>query len=128
MPEDAAAFLARHPIDLLPIPSKVKTEMRRLGLHTMGRIASLGERRLTDRFGLEGRRTWRLCNGTDDEAIYPLTFEETVVERMSLSFPTSLVHALSLAVDTLRDRGVGGCLGLLRGRSQLPGVTSRQLV
>ena len=45
MPEDAAAFLAPHPVDLLPIPSRMKTEMRRLGLHTMGRIASLGERR-----------------------------------------------------------------------------------
>ena len=70
----------------------------------MGRVASLGERLLTDRFGLEGRRAWRLCNGIDDEAIYPMAFEETVAERMSLSFPTSLVHALSLAVDTLLRR------------------------
>ena len=104
VPEDAAAFLAPHPVELLPVPSKMKTEMRRLGLHTMGQVTSLGERRLTDRFGLEGRRTWRLCNGTDDDAIYPLTFEETVVERMLLSFPTSLVHALSLVVDTLLRR------------------------
>ena len=104
VPEDAAAFLAPHPIDLLPIPPQMKTEMRRLGLNTMGRVASLRERLLTDRFGLEGRRAWRLCNGIDDEAIYPMAFEETVAERMSLSFPTSLVHALSLAVDTLLRR------------------------
>ncbi len=104
VPEDAATFLAPHPVELLPIPSKVKTEMRRLGLHAMGQVASLGERRLTDRFGLEGRRAWRLCNGTDDEAIHPMAFVETVAERMSLSFPTSLVHALSLVVDTLLRR------------------------
>ena len=40
----------------------------------MGQIASLGECRLTDRFGLEGRRAWRLCTGTDDEAIHPMAF------------------------------------------------------
>ena len=56
VPEDVAAFLAPHPIDLLPVPSGMKAEMRRLGLHTMGRVTSLGERLLTDRFGLEGRR------------------------------------------------------------------------
>ncbi len=55
-------------------------------------------------FGLEGSRAWRLCNGTGDEAIYPMAFVETVAERMSLSFPTSLVHAFSLAVDTLLRR------------------------
>ena len=104
VPEDAATFLAPHPVELLPIPSKVKTEMRRLGLHAMGQVASLGERRLTDRSGLEGRRAWRLCNGTGDEAIHPMAFVETVAERMSLSFPTSLVHALSLVVDTLLRR------------------------
>ena len=102
--EDAAAFLAPHPVELLPIPSRMKAEMRRLGLHTMGQIASLGERRLTDRFGLDGRRAWRLCTGTDDEAVHPMAFEDTVVERMSLSFPTSIVDALSLVVDTLLRR------------------------
>ena len=77
---------------------------RSITVSWLGQVASLGERRLTDRFGLEGRRAWRLCTGTDDEAIYPMAFVETVVERMSLSFPTSLVHALSLAVDTLLRR------------------------
>ena len=33
-----------------------------------------------------------------------MAFVETVAERMSLSFPTSLVHALSLVVDTLLRR------------------------
>ena len=85
VPEDVAAFLAPHSIDLLPVPSGMTTEMRRLGLHTMGRVTSLGERLLTDRFGLEGRRVRRLCNGADDGAILPVVSEETVAERMSLS-------------------------------------------
>ena len=42
VPSDAAAFLASHPIDLLPIPSAVKTQMHRLGLHAMGQVASMG--------------------------------------------------------------------------------------
>ena len=104
VPEDVAAFLAPHPIDLLPVSFKLNTEMRRLGMHTIGRVASLGERLLTDRFGLESRRVRRLCNGTGDSAILPIAFEESVVERMSLSFHTSLVPALSIAVDTLLRR------------------------
>ena len=38
VPSDAAAFLASHPIDLLPISSAVKTQMHRLGLHAMGQV------------------------------------------------------------------------------------------
>ncbi len=34
--EDVEAFLEPHPIDLLPVSSKVKSEMCRLGMNTMG--------------------------------------------------------------------------------------------
>ena len=36
VPDDAAAFLAPHPIDLLPLSTGVTAAMRRLGLRTMG--------------------------------------------------------------------------------------------
>lgn len=34
--EDVPGFLAHHSIDLLPISEKLKSEMHRFGLHTMG--------------------------------------------------------------------------------------------
>ena len=36
VPPDAAAFLAPHPVDLLPIAAAVRADLRRFGLHTLG--------------------------------------------------------------------------------------------
>ena len=84
VPEDVRAFLAPHSIDLLPISADVKAEMRRFGLRTMGDLAAMGEHALVDRFGREGGRAWRLCNGMDDTPIVPLPFDESIVERALL--------------------------------------------
>ena len=69
VPSDAAAFLASHPIDLLPISSAVKTQMHRLGLHAMGQVASMGRDILADRFGFPGTKAWNLSRGIDDSPL-----------------------------------------------------------
>ena len=104
VPEDVSAFLTPHSIDLLPISADVKAEMRRFGLCTMGDLAAMGEHALVDRFGCEGGRAWRLCNGMDDTPIVPLPFDESVVERALLPFSSSSLQALFVAVDTLLRR------------------------
>lgn len=98
------AFLAPHTIDLLPVSISVKNDMHRFGLHTMGAVASVSGHLLADRFGPEGVRAWSLCNGIDDTPVMPLAFEEPVVERTSLSFHSSSIEALLVAVDTLLQR------------------------
>ena len=55
VPDDAAAFLAPHPVDLLPLSAEVTAAMRRLGLRTMGDAAAVGADLLTDQFGREGQ-------------------------------------------------------------------------
>ena len=82
----------------------MKAEMRRFGLRTMGDLASIGEHALVDRFGREGGRAWRLCNGMDDTPVVPLPFDESIVERASLPFSSSSLQALFVAVDTLLRR------------------------
>ena len=104
VPDDVRAFLAPHSIDLLPVSADVKAEMRRFGLRTMGDLASMGEHALVDRFGREGGRAWRLCNGMDDTPVVPLPFDESIVERASLPFSSSSLQALFVAVDTLLRR------------------------
>ena len=104
VPNNARAFLAPHSIDLLPVSADVKAEMRRFGLRTMGDLASMGEHALVDRFGREGGRAWRLCNGMDDSPVVPLPFDESIVERASLPFSSSSLQALFVAVDTLLRR------------------------
>ena len=101
VPSDVRAFLAPHSIDLLPVPADVKAEMRRFGLRMMGNLAAIEEGALVDRFGREGGRAWRLCNGVDDTPVVPLPFDESIVECASLPFSSSSLQALFVAVDTL---------------------------
>ena len=61
VPEDVAAFLAPHTIDLLPVSIGVKSELHRFGLHTLGAVASMGGHMLADRFGPDGQWAWLLC-------------------------------------------------------------------
>ena len=66
VPPDVASFLAPHPVDLLPVSTDLKVALHRLGLHTLGNVASMTEASLTDRFGVEGRRALRLSRGEDN--------------------------------------------------------------
>ena len=104
VPEDVAAFLAPHTIDLLPVPGAMKREMHGFGLHTMGTVASMSVHMLADRFGPDGGRAWRLCNGIDDSSVVPLALEESVVEQASLPFHSSSIEALFVGVDSLLKR------------------------
>ena len=104
VPANVGAFLAPHSINLLPVSSRLKEEMHRMGLHRMGAAASMSRDALIDRFGTEGRRAWELCNGTDHSPLIPLALEEKVMERTSLPFHTSSMEALLVATDTLLRR------------------------
>lgn len=98
--DDVGVFLAPHSIDLLPVSAAMKGDLHRLGLHTMGAVASVSGHLLSDRFGLEGLRAWSLCNGIDDSPVVPQTCEEPVVEHLSMPQHPS-IEALLIAVDTL---------------------------
>ncbi len=102
--EDVASFLAPHTIDLLPVSVGMKRELHRFGLHTLGATAFMNEHMLADRFGPDGKWAWSLCNGIDHSPVFPLAFEESVVEHTSLPFHSSSIDALFVAVDTLLKR------------------------
>ena len=104
VPEEVRDFLAPHSVDLLPVSAEVRREFQRFGLHTMGAIASMSGHALTDRFGADGTRAWKLCNGIDHSPVVPIPFEESVVERTSLPFHSSSLQALFVAVDALLKR------------------------
>ena len=103
-PPDVAGFLAPQPVDLLPIPARVKAEMRRFGLHTLGDVAAMNQDTLAGRFGPEGRRAWELSLGIDDAPLVPLQHEESVVEQTVLPFSSASLELLLTAADTLLRR------------------------
>ena len=104
VPPDVAGFLAPHPVDLLPIPARVRDEMRRFGLHTLGAVAAMKVEALTDRFGPAGKRAWELSLGRDDAPLVPMKHEESIIEHTTLPFPSALMELLLAAVDTLLRR------------------------
>ena len=61
-----AVSLSSQPVDLLPIPAGLRADMHRFGLHTLGDMAALKVKALTDRFGSAVRRAWEFAQGIDD--------------------------------------------------------------
>ena len=110
VPEDAAAFLAPHTVELLPVSAELKRELHRFGLHTLGAVAAMGGHALADRFGPEGMRAWSLSTGVDRSPVVPLASEEPVVEHAALPFHSSSLEALS-------SRWTPCCGGHTRGRT-----------
>ena len=104
VPPDAAGFLAPQPLGLLPIPARVRDEMRRFGLHTLGDVAAMKVEALTGRFGPAGKRAWELSLGRDDAPLIPMQHEESIVEHAALPFTSASPELLLAAVDTLLRR------------------------
>ena len=89
VPPDAAAFLAPHSVDLLPVDPDVCGRMHRFGLHTMGDVAAMRPEPLIDQFGVAGRRAWELSHGIDHDPMVPLPYEEAIVEHATLPFASA---------------------------------------
>ena len=104
VPDDVRAFLAPHPVELLPVSANVKIGLRRFGLHTMGNAASMRESVLADQFGSDGIRAWVLSNGIDDRPVVPIAYEESIVEHTPLPYHSSSMQVLLVAVDALLRR------------------------
>ncbi|MCY4581372.1 MAG: DNA polymerase Y family protein [Chloroflexi bacterium] len=127
VPADAAAFLAPHSIDLLPVDFEVRSRMRRFGLHTVGNVAEMRPEPLIDQFGVAGRRAWELSRGIDGDPVVPLPYEEAVVERTALPFASASTEWLLTAVDTLLKRAYSRphMQGRYAGRGTLECVLER---
>ena len=127
VPPDAAAFLAPHSIDLLPIPPEMKANMHRFRLHTMGEVASMREEDVAGQFGPVGKRAWDLCHGIDDSPLVPLGYEESIIEHASLPISSTSIELLLVAVDTLLRRAYSRprMWGRYAGRAALECLLSR---
>ncbi len=104
VPQDAAGFLAPQSVDLLPLPLKVRDELHRFGLHTLGDVAAMTVDAMSNRFRAQGLRAWELAQGIDDAPLVPLRYEETVSEHTALPFASASQELLLTAVDTLLRR------------------------
>jgi protein ImuB len=103
------AFLAPKPIKLLrarPELAELPETLERLGIRTLGELASLPPATLADRFGSVGLYAYRLATG-DDVVLHPRPASEYVREALELPEATTgpaLEQALELLIERLLSR------------------------
>src|SRR3954453_18572764 len=70
--DEAVAFLATRPVGFIWGVGKVtQARLQREGFHTIADLQRGDETDLMRRYGLEGRRLWRLARGIDDRLVNP---------------------------------------------------------
>ena len=100
-PAYVAAFLAPHPVTLLPLEPAVHERLQRFGLRTLGDVAAMRVDQLSDQFGADGTRAWQLCHGIDDEPLVPLKHEESVTAHATLPFVSTSLELFLVTLDGL---------------------------
>jgi protein ImuB len=107
---DGARALAGEPVALLRRKPEVEALVRpleRLGIGTLGQVASLGRPAMADRFGRAGELAYDLAEGRDSELRprQPGEVLEEVLELPESGSGAQLERALVLLVDKLLARG-----------------------
>ncbi|MGH2557821.1 MAG: DNA polymerase Y family protein [Thermomicrobiales bacterium] len=101
---DAPAFLAKVSVAWLPVSPDLPRRFERLGLRTLGDLATLPAPALQARFGPAGRLAWDLATGHDETWVAPPEREETIVEGLTLPAPATSRETLLIGLRQLIGR------------------------
>jgi DNA polymerase-4 len=115
LPEQVTAFLTPLPVGRIwGVGAKCEKRLHALGVRTIGQLAALPEKVLTDHFGSVGRHIWQLAQGQDDRTVVPdreaksvsteTTFAQDVGDRDVLR--TCLLELVDHLASPLRQAGV----------------------
>jgi nucleotidyltransferase/DNA polymerase involved in DNA repair len=103
--DDARAFLAPLPLDVLPVDDKVHEELRLLGLRLVGEFASLPRGAVFDRFGSAVARAHALARGEYDDLVRASAPPRRIRARRAwddaIAAREQLVFALRVVVDEI---------------------------
>jgi DNA polymerase-4 len=114
-PDQVTAFLTPLPVGRIwGVGAKGEKRLHALGVRTVGQLAALPEKMLTDRFGTVGRHIWQLAQGQDDRTVVPdreaksvsteTTFAKDVGDRDVLR--TCLLELVDHLAGRLRHAGL----------------------
>jgi protein ImuB len=116
-PAAQRAFLASQPVTTLPLESDLLTQLRHLGIRTLGQYARLPAAGVLSRFGPVGRTAQRWAQGQDDRPVVPPWEAPEISTRVEFETPLADWERLLLA---LMQRA-GKMLASLAGRLQAVG-------
>jgi len=120
-------FLASQPIAVLPLEADLHRRLRRLGIRTLGMLATLPEAAITAQFGATGKRIWQLAAGRVVEPVQGRAEPEPIAAALEFFSPVGerelIVHALEqlIARALKHPRRIGWRVHALRVRAELEG-------
>ena len=115
----AKAFLARLPVEVLPISPAVHQRLRLFGLDRLAEVAALPFTAMQAQFGHEGARAWELAQGKDDSRVMAGREELRIGEEVDLAAPTALSEPLVVGTRALLQKALS--------RKELRGQSVRRL-
>ena len=92
--EQSPAFLAPHPLTLLPLETGRRQELQDLGVRTIGGLAALPDASVAERLGADGRRAHGLARGGSKRRVRGRKQPAEIVE--TLAFPEAVGNELTL--------------------------------
>ena len=105
-PGQTRSFLARLPVDVLPVSPLMHVRLRLFGLERLGQVAELPFSAIQAQFGREGARAWELANGKDDAVITARREEARVDEELDMPAPTALSEPLIVGTRIILQRAL----------------------
>lgn len=103
----ATAFLAPLPVTRLG-DETLAALLPRLGVHTLGDFAALGEAAVRDRFGLHGQRLHLLASGRDPREVQPRVPPPELVREIWFEPPLTLVDQVAFTARATVDGFIAG--------------------
>jgi protein ImuB len=92
--DQSPAFLAPHPLTLLPLEPERRVELAELGVRTVGGLAALPDASVAERLGGDGRRAQGLARGGSRRRVRGRRQPPEIVE--ALEFPEAVGNELTL--------------------------------
>ncbi len=103
-PEKTRAYLARYPIDVLPLEDDLREYLELLGLKTIGRLQTISRPAFRRQFGPKALEVYDLALGDDRRRLRPWRPDVRIEESEPLDPPVDNTEALQFIARALAER------------------------
>jgi nucleotidyltransferase/DNA polymerase involved in DNA repair len=108
--EQTRAYLARYPIDVLPLDDDLREYLELLGLKTIGRLQAISRPAFRRQFGQKALEVYDLAVGDDRRRLRPWRPAVRIEESEPLDPPVDNTEALQFIARALAERVSGSLL------------------
>ncbi len=103
-PEKTRAYLARYPIDVLPLDDDLREYLELLGLRTIGRLQTISRHAFRRQFGQKALDIYDLAHGNDRRRLRPFRPPVRIEASEPLEPPVDNTEALQFIARALAER------------------------